>query len=232
MNGNFMLAPDFSRVKKAHKPQILNGFKRFESASANIPPVSPLSQRGENPKNHKSVIDHDFYFRPIHRETCWERSLSGAEVPSLRPPSSLLHPPFSVPQTIKKGGSWYRRTSLKQSKKVGHGIAEPPSKNLKGWVMVSQNPPPRISKGGSWHRRTSLKVSQRVGHGITEPPSKNLRRWVMESQSPPQTISKGGSWFHRAPLKQSQRVAQEVSEIPWLCKKGSNIKSLSSIMNL
>jgi hypothetical protein len=116
--GFFILAPRFIGVEKAHKPQILNGFKRFESASANIPPVSPLSQRGENPKNRKSVIDHDFYFRPIHRETCWERSLSGAEVslsnvlavhssfiiyhsnvpPSLRPSiSPSLHPPSLRP---------------------------------------------------------------------------------------------------------------------------------------
>jgi hypothetical protein len=40
-----MLAPDFSRVEKEQAPPILNGFNRFPSVAANIPPVSPFAPR-------------------------------------------------------------------------------------------------------------------------------------------------------------------------------------------
>jgi hypothetical protein len=263
--GFFMLAPRFIGVEKAHKPQILNGFKRFESAFANIPPVSPLSQRGENPKNHKSVINHDFYFRPIHRKTCWERSLSPdsvGEVPSLRPPFSIHHcpsvhqipivfslpfgkgegrggdilpsiPPFPHPPFLHSPSSILPLSIKSQSSSpspLGKGragvglfipcLVAPPSKNLKGWLMVSQNLPQTISKGGSCFHRTPLKQSKWVGHAFTEPPSNNLKRWFMVSQSPPQRIPKAGSWYRRAPLQESQKVGHGFTEPPSKHLKG------------
>jgi hypothetical protein len=47
---SFSLAPDFSRVEKEGTPPIFNGFNRFSLAYANIPPVSPLFERGEKPQ--------------------------------------------------------------------------------------------------------------------------------------------------------------------------------------
>jgi hypothetical protein len=52
---NFRLAPDFSRVEKEHTHPFSTVSTVFSLSGVKIPPVSPLSQRGEKPpKNHES----------------------------------------------------------------------------------------------------------------------------------------------------------------------------------